>query len=113
MEIYPKEKVLKCGIKRKKNHLYFIDKDGDVGEVKMVRGVKNRKTDSKKIPPIKVFKAGIKKENGYLYFLDSDGDIGRVRGLKGGNTTEQRKILKIRKQKILKEANLRNKNQQQ
>ena len=36
------KKVMKCGIKRKPGHLYFVDKDGDISEAKMARGKKKR-----------------------------------------------------------------------
>ncbi len=37
------EKVLKCGIKKAKGYLYFIDKKGDISRAKMARGGKKRK----------------------------------------------------------------------
>jgi hypothetical protein len=37
------EKVLKCGIKKQKGYLYFIDKKGDISRAKMARGRKRRK----------------------------------------------------------------------
>lgn len=37
------EKVLKCGIKKQKGYLYFIDKKGDVSRAKMARGRKRKK----------------------------------------------------------------------
>jgi hypothetical protein len=37
------EKVLKCGIKKKKGYLYFIDKRGDISRAKMARGGRKRK----------------------------------------------------------------------
>jgi len=37
------EKVLKCGIKKQKGYLYFIDKKGDISRAKMARGGKKRK----------------------------------------------------------------------
>jgi len=37
------EKVLKCGIKKQKGYLYFIDKKGDVSRAKMARGGKKKK----------------------------------------------------------------------
>jgi hypothetical protein len=37
------KKVVKCGIKRKKGYLYFIDKKGDVSCAKMKRGGKKKK----------------------------------------------------------------------
>ena len=37
------EKVLKCGIKKTKGYLYFIDKKGDISRAKMARGGRKRK----------------------------------------------------------------------
>ncbi len=37
------EKVLKCGIKKQKGWLYFIDKKGDISRAKMARGRKRKK----------------------------------------------------------------------
>lgn len=37
------EKVMKCGIKKEKGYLYFIDKKGDISRAKMARGGKKRK----------------------------------------------------------------------
>jgi len=37
------EKVLKCGIKKKKGYLYFIDKRGDISRAKMARGGRKKK----------------------------------------------------------------------
>lgn len=34
------EKVFKCGIKKEKGYLYFIDKNGDISKAKMSRGKK-------------------------------------------------------------------------
>jgi len=34
------EKVFKCGVKKEKNYLYFVDKDGDVARVPASRGKK-------------------------------------------------------------------------
>ena len=36
------EKVVKCGIKREKGYLYFVDKQGDVSRAKMARGGKGK-----------------------------------------------------------------------
>lgn len=36
------EKVMKCGIKKEKGYLYFVDKDGDVSRAKMARGNKKK-----------------------------------------------------------------------
>ncbi|MFH1361350.1 MAG: hypothetical protein ABIH69_01685 [bacterium] len=40
------EKVLKCGIKKEKGYLYFIDKKGDISRAAMARG--RKKTSKKK-----------------------------------------------------------------
>ncbi|MDD5382433.1 MAG: hypothetical protein PHH60_02125 [Candidatus Margulisbacteria bacterium] len=37
------EKVMKCGIKKVKGYLYFIDKKGDISRAKMARGRKKSK----------------------------------------------------------------------
>jgi hypothetical protein len=37
------EKVLKCGVKKEKGYLYFIDKNGDISRAKMARGGKKKK----------------------------------------------------------------------
>lgn len=37
------EKVMKCGIKKQKGYLYFIDKSGDISRAKMARGGKKKK----------------------------------------------------------------------
>ncbi|MFC1624584.1 hypothetical protein ACFL28_04655 [Candidatus Omnitrophota bacterium] len=37
------EKVLKCGIKKAKGYLYFIDKKGDISRAKMARGGKKKR----------------------------------------------------------------------
>ncbi len=37
------EKVMKCGIKKVRGYLYFIDKRGDISRAKMARGGRKRK----------------------------------------------------------------------
>jgi hypothetical protein len=37
------EKVMKCGIKKQKGYLYFIDKKGDISRAKMARGRKKKR----------------------------------------------------------------------
>ena len=37
------EKVMKCGVKKEKGYLYFIDKKGDISRAKMARGGKKKK----------------------------------------------------------------------
>lgn len=79
------KKVLKCGIKREKGYLYYLDKKGDVSMAKMARGKK------KGGGPKVVIKAGIEREPGYLYFIDKDGDVSMVKMLRGG---KKKKVVK-------------------
>jgi hypothetical protein len=37
------EKVIKVGIKKDKDYLYFVDKEGDISRAKLVRGGKKSK----------------------------------------------------------------------
>jgi hypothetical protein len=37
------EKVMKCGLKKQKGYLYFIDKQGDISRAKMARGGRKKK----------------------------------------------------------------------
>ncbi len=79
------EKVLKCGIKRKKGYLYYIDKKGNVAEAKMARGKK--KGGGSKV----VNKCGIKKKKGYLYFIDKKGDVSMAKMVRGGRKKRKKK----------------------
>ncbi len=72
-----KEKVAKAGVKKTPGNLYYVDKQGDIAEVKMARGGKRKGT------PKKIAKTGVKKEKGYLYFVDKDGDVGRTKMARG------------------------------
>jgi hypothetical protein len=64
------KKLVKCGVKREKGWLYFVDKKGNVARAKMVRGRKKGKQKQEVL-----VKAGVKRESGYLYFIDKDGDV--------------------------------------
>ena len=79
------QKVLKCGIKRKKGYLYYIDKKGNVAEAKMARGKK--KGGGSKV----VVKCGIKKKPGYLYFIDKKGDVSMAKMVRGGRKRKRKK----------------------
>ena len=79
------EKVLKCGIKRKKGYLYYVDKKGNVAEAKMARGKK--KGGGSKV----VAKCGIKKKKGYLYFIDKKGDVSCAKMVRGGRRKKKKK----------------------
>ena len=80
-----KKKVSKCGVKKEKGYLYFVDKKGDVSRAKMARGKK------KGGKPQKVAKCGIEKESGYLYFIDKQGDISCAKMVRGGKKKKKRK----------------------
>ncbi|HDN58867.1 MAG: hypothetical protein DRP88_04745 [Candidatus Neomarinimicrobiota bacterium] len=71
------EKVLKCGIKKEKGYLYYVDKNGNVARSKMARG--KDKGGGAEV----VYQANIKREDGYLYFIDKDGDIARAKMARG------------------------------
>ena len=71
------EKVMKCGIKRKKGYLYYVDKKGNVVETKMARG--KSKGGGGKV----ICKCGVKKAKGYLYFIDKKGDVSKAKMLPG------------------------------
>jgi len=78
-------KVMKCGIKREKGFLYFIDKKGDVSMAKMSRGRKKGGGRTK------VYKCGIKKKKGYLYFVDKKGDVSMAKMVRGGRRKKRRR----------------------
>jgi hypothetical protein len=80
-----KEKVMKCGIKRKKGYLYYLDKKGNVAEAKMARGKK--KGGGSKV----IVKTGIKKKKGYLYFIDKKGDVSCAKMVRGGRKKKKKK----------------------
>ncbi|MFH1637796.1 MAG: hypothetical protein ABIB71_05210 [Candidatus Woesearchaeota archaeon] len=73
--------ICKCGIKRQKGFLYFLDKKGNVAEVPMARGGGAKK---KKPKQNVVYKAGIKRESGYLYYIDKAGDVCMAKMAKPG-----------------------------
>lgn len=79
------QKVLKCGIKRKKGYLYYIDKKGNVAEAKMARGKK--KGGGSKV----IVKCGIEKKPGYLYFIDKNGDVSCAKMVRGGRKKRKKK----------------------
>lgn len=63
-------KVERCGIKREKGYLYFLDKSGNVARAKMVRGRKKGKQKQEVL-----VRCGVKRQKGYLYFIDKQGDV--------------------------------------
>jgi len=68
-------KVHKCGVKKEKGWLYYLDKKGNVARAKMVR----RGTKGKKAKPEVLVKCGVKRENGFLYFIDKQGDVSKAK----------------------------------
>jgi len=70
------KKVYKCGIKKEKGWLYYVDKKGHVARAKMVRRGKKK---TKKQKPQVVVKCGIKREDGFLYFIDKQGDVAKAK----------------------------------
>ncbi|HEY9084051.1 MAG TPA: hypothetical protein VIN73_12005 [Vicingaceae bacterium] len=59
--------VRQLNFKRKKGMLYFINRDGDLSEIKP-------KTSHQKV----VAKTSIIKEKGFLYYLDKQGNIAKT-----------------------------------
>jgi hypothetical protein len=74
------EKCVRCGVKKEKGYLYFVDKNGDISRAVMARG--GRKKGKTRVE--KVAKAGVKKDNGYLYFVDKNGDVSRAKMARRG-----------------------------
>ena len=68
-------KVHKCGVKKEKGWLYYLDKKGNVARAKMVR----RGKKGKKAKPEVLVKCGVKREDGFLYFIDKQGDVSRAK----------------------------------
>jgi hypothetical protein len=79
------QKVMKCGIKRKKGYLYYVDKKGNVCEAKMARGKK--KGGGSKV----ICKCGVKKKDGYLYFIDKKGDVSCAKMVRGGRKKKRKR----------------------
>ncbi|HOO13686.1 MAG TPA: hypothetical protein PLC51_07585 [Candidatus Marinimicrobia bacterium] len=71
------EKVKKCGVKKEKGYLYYLDKNGDIARSKMARG--GNKGGGAQV----IQKCGIKREEGYLYFIDKEGDVSRAKMARG------------------------------
>lgn len=76
------QKVVKSGIAKEKNFLYFVDREGDIARVEMNKG--NFRNKSKKSPE-KIKRTSITKEKGFLYYIDSDGDISKAAMMRGRN----------------------------
>ena len=68
---------MKCGVKKEKGYLYYLDKNGDIARYKMARG--GNKGGGAQV----IKKYGIKRQEGYLYFIDKDGDVSRAKMARG------------------------------
>ena len=79
------EVVCKCGVKREKGYLYFVNKKGDLARAPMARAGKK---SSKKQEV--VHKCSINKKPGYLYFLDKRGNVAMAKMAKGGRKKKRR-----------------------
>lgn len=71
------EKVVKCGVKKEKGYLYYLDKNGNVARSKMARG--GQKGGGATV----IQQTKVKREEGYLYFIDKDGDVARAKMARG------------------------------
>jgi len=79
------EKVAKCGIKRQKGFLYYLDKKGDVARAKMARA--GKRGGGK---PEVMAKVGVKRKEGFLYFIDKQGDVACVKMNRGGRKKKRK-----------------------
>ena len=79
------EVVCKCGVKREKGYLYFVNKKGDLARAPMARAGKK---SSKKQEV--VHNCGINKKPGYLYFLDKRGNVSMAKMARGGRKKKRR-----------------------
>ena len=79
------EVVCKCGVKREKGYLYFVNKKGDCARAPMARA--GKKTSKKQEV---VHKCGINKKPGYLYFLDKKGNVAMAKMAKGGRKKKRK-----------------------
>lgn len=78
--------VCKCGIKRVKGYLYFLDKKGNVARVQMARA--GKKTSKKQEV---VSKAGIKRKTGFLYYIDKKGNVVETKMQRGRKKSKKKK----------------------
>ena len=78
--------VCKCGVKRKKGYLYFLDKKGNVACVQMARA--GKKTSKKQTV---VVKAGLKRISGFLYYLDKKGNVVETKMQRGRKKGKKKK----------------------
>lgn len=73
-------KVKKVGVQKKRGHMYFIDKDGDISSAVLTSG---------KIQ--KVAEVGIERQPGFYYVIDKEGDVSCAKMARGGHTQPKEK----------------------
>jgi hypothetical protein len=73
-------KVKKVGVQKKRGHMYFIDKDGDISSATVTSG---------KVQ--KVAEVGIERQPGYYYIIDKEGDVACAKMSRGGHKTKEQK----------------------
>jgi hypothetical protein len=78
--------MCKCGIKREKGYLYFVNKKGNAARVQMARA--GQKTSKKQE---EVHKCGVERESGYLYFVDKKGSVARAKMARGRKKAKKKK----------------------
>ena len=79
------EVVCKCGVKREKGYLYFMNKHGELARVQMARAGKK----SSKKQEI-MHNCAIKRKPGYLYFMDKKGNVSMAKMARGGRKKKRR-----------------------
>jgi hypothetical protein len=91
------QKVAKCGIKREKGWLYYLDKKGNVARARMARAGKKGGGKSQVL-----VKCGVKRKAGHLYFIDKQGDVACVKMNRGGRKKKKTTKKKVAKRKPAK-----------
>lgn len=84
--------------KKEKGYLYFVDKEGDISRVKMVRGRKKGKQPKEKIKEV-----GITRKKNCLYYVDANLEIQSSPMNRGRKTKKKGKTEKKEKPKPKKE----------
>jgi len=72
--------------KKEKGYLYFVDKEGDISRVKMVKGRKKEKQEKEKVKVV-----GIKRKPNLLYYVDSNLEIKSAPMNRSGKKSKKKK----------------------
>lgn len=84
------ERIMRAGIMREKNWLYYLDSNLNVCRAKMVHG--RRKEPASR--PELILRTELKRDPKYLYYVDKTGDISRVLACRGGSIRKGKKSRK-------------------